>query len=153
MNSRRLRRKFLSLAVGELTAVMVFAYVYRQYWHTNGPLSLGTTYAFLVLEFLLLQGSAYWASWLVESRRAERTAIVFGYRILRVLNLLLLTLLPFVLLLKNFSSGLAIVLAIFALVEYINYFVVRLAFPLTEFLNRLIRWRFPRSLLASELKG
>lgn len=153
MPRQALRRRFLSLAWGELTltAALVFAGVYWHLWQSRGPFRGETTGAFVVLELLLLQGAAYWASWALRGRRARRRSIVTAFRALRTINLGVLLALGVTLVLKRLPEGFAVALAFFALVEYVNYFVIRLSFPLPDFVRPLARRNFPRSLLAREL--
>ncbi|MFC3833735.1 MULTISPECIES: hypothetical protein [Deinococcus] len=149
MSRRVLKRRLLSLSAGEGMAILVFAWLYSR---AAPPAGSGVLYAFVVLEFLLLQGSVYWATWLWWPARPDRAGVVRVYRALRPVNVaLLLGLLPAVWLDGPHRLA-ATALGAFAAAEYVNYFQRRLSYPLPEFLRRLVGLRFGPSLLSRELR-
>lgn len=52
---KRLKKKLLNLAIGELAALVIFIFVYRTF-----DLGKASLIAFSYLVFILLQGSLYW---------------------------------------------------------------------------------------------
>lgn len=153
---RALARRFLSLTTGEAASVLVFAALYLHFQQRAGtPFGPGVLYPFLLLEFLLLQGSAYWLNRWLRLRSGVLTSapgLLLVFRLLHLLNVLLLLALPLWVWFDPARLPWSVVLGVFALVEFINYFHWRLAYPVPEFLQRLTRWRFPISVLAQELR-
>lgn len=146
-----LRRTYLSLGVGELAAVVVFVVVQpvvagrlgdaggRALWWAMAPLLI-----------VLLQGAAYWLaarSWLPG---ADGHGMPGGfarvYRAFRVLDVVLLVGCLVGLLVAGPGAG-ALVLCLlvwaFGALEYVNYFVVRLSYPLTTWFTMVGRRRTP----------
>lgn len=152
---RALARRFLSLTSGEAASVLVFAALYLHFQQRAGtPFGPGVLYPFLLLEFLLLQGSAYWLNrWLRLQAGSSANArnIRQTYRGLRLLNAALLLVVPVVIWFDQVQLAWSVGLGVFALVEFINYFYWRLSYPVPEFLRRLASWNFPPSVLAREL--
>jgi hypothetical protein len=146
-----LRRTYLSLGLGELTAVVVFVVVQpvvagrldddggRALWWAMAPLLI-----------VLLQGAAYWLaarSWLpVAGGRGMPRGFARVYRAFRVLDLVLLAGGLVGLLMAGPGAG-ALVLCLlvwaFGALEYVNYFVVRLSYPLTRWFAMVGRRRTP----------
>ena len=145
-----LRRRCLSLGTGELVAAAVFALFLgfgldpiayddevNALWFALGP-----------LLFILVQAGIYWL--IVRSRVPHPLppGVAAVYRVLRVLN-------PFVLAAGAVGVALsldgptpAIVLFaaiwLFGVIEYVNYFIVRLAYPVSSWLAEVGRWSTPR---------
>ena len=75
-------------------------------------------------------------------------AVAAVYRVFRVLDALVLagSLVAIILWLPSRIPVLVLVIAVwlFALVEYANYFVVRLSYPLTQWASRVGEWRTPQ---------
>lgn len=154
----RLRRRYLSLGAGELAAAAAFALVAAA---TLGPRLDGRETAALwsaltPLLVVLVQAGAYWLIARGYVGRAPMPALVAAtYRVVRAADVVLLL------------AGLAGVLAwwpdrapvgagvlavwAFGVVEYVNYFVVRLAYPARHWFARVTAWRTPR--LVSDLRG
>ena len=147
----RLRRRYLSLGVGELVAAAVFCLIAAL---AIQPRLRGTEpsvfwVAFLPLILLLVQAGAYWLlarTWVGDGSMPASLAAV--YRACRVLDVMVLVG-SLLWLIVNFPGRLAVgalVIAVwsFALVEYVNYFVVRLSYPLSQWASRVGEWRTPR---------
>lgn len=149
---RTLRRRYLSLGLGELTAAAVFSAValvtvVPMFDGERGALALWA--ALIPLLAILLQAGAYWLlarSWVERRPMPLRVARLF--RVLRVLNAALLVAgLVGVLLWLPAQPGLAILVVfvwLFGMVEYVNYFVVRLAYPVSQWARSVGQRRTPR---------
>lgn len=156
---QQLRRRYLSLGSGEWAAVAVFvllavATVAPRLPGPDDAWALGS--ALLPLLIILGQGGSYWLlarSWV--GRAPMPRALVSLYRAFRLGNPLLLLLgLAGVLVWWPGHPVSSVVVAatwLFAVVEYLNYFVVRLAYPLTHWFSCVGQWRTPR--LVHDLDG
>ena len=95
---------------------------------------------------VLVQAGVYW----LVRRRASRLppAVKATYRAFRVLDpaLLLLGLAGVALWwpARPLVGAVAAAVWLFGLVEYLNYFVVRLAYPPTRWASEILRWRTPQ---------
>ncbi len=147
-----LRRKCLSLGMGELSALIVFALVplvgLRTFVTAAGAL-VALWFALLPLLFVLLQAGAYW----LLARRwvgGELMPIPLArtYAGLRVVNPLVLAVGLIGLLFNLPTDPLAIILVTlawgFGVVEYVNYFIVRVSYPVTAWAASVGQWRTPR---------
>ena len=163
---QKLTNKFFKLFTGELAATVMFAGVWLMFlsiheWTKPYLTSIAPLFAFLLLEFLLVQGSYYWyLKW--RQAKSKNLSVLPEYHLkvfrgLKIMNLLLLGV-GFVLViyeLINYSNEFYwfLFLYLFALAEYINYYHVRLSYQTTEELKGFIRHKkFSRSKLAQELK-
>jgi len=141
------RRKYLSLGVGELAAAAVFAAVLPR---LVGPEDRWAVwFALIPLLVVLLQAGGYWLlarAWV--ARRPMPASLATVYRAFRWADAMLLTggLVGVLLWLPTDGRSLVLVGAIwvFGLVEYVNYFVVRLAYPVGRWLRSVRRWRAPQ---------
>lgn len=146
-----LRRTYFSLGTGELTAAAVFALLAAT---TAAPmLSPGAEqalwFALAPLLVVLVQAGCYW---LTARGRIGTTALMpaplaRAFRFFRVLDPLLLaaaaigvvTFWP-----ENATAAVLVVgVWLFAVVEYLNYFVVRLSYPVGEWWRGVRRRRTP----------
>lgn len=146
-----LRRQYTSLGLGELTAAAVFAGVAASgllpvTGTRTGALSLWS--ALVPLLAVLVQAGVYWLlarSWAGRTRMPRCVAAV--YRFLRVLNPILLAA-GLVGVIAWFPTGFGAVLVVavwlFGVVEYVNYFVVRLSYPVRQWVSLIRQWRTPR---------
>ncbi|WP_206079933.1 hypothetical protein [Propioniciclava coleopterorum] len=115
----------------------------------GGPHGRAGLWAALVpLLLILVQAGVYWLAaraWLGGTMPAPVAAV---YRTFRLLNpvLLLAGLVAAVLWLPTDPLGAALVVAVwlFGVVEYLNYYVVRLAYPWRSWPTKVTRWRTPR---------
>jgi hypothetical protein len=127
-----LRRRLRSLALGELAAALVFA------WLAVGqrPGGSATRVGIALLVFLLVQGSAWWWYRLIllgRGRRGSRfpTGLQFATLFLDRFNLAVLaTAAPVVVLVAGgwWDLFLGSAFLLFAVLEYVNYFRVRLSY-------------------------
>lgn len=154
MSEKRRRqqcRRYLSIGTGEFSAAGVFTFLALT---VAIPLLPGAHNAralwsaLLPLLLILVQGGSYWLlarSW-VGRGVMPRPVAVF-YRACRVLNPLLLLLgLGGVVVWWPGGFGAVVVTAAWLLgvVEYLNYFVVRLSYPLTRWFFDVGQWRTPQ---------
>ena len=147
-----LRRRYLTLGLGELAAVGVFVYAA----FTVVVPRLGSERAvasFLVavvpLVLVLSQAGAYWLlarTW-VEVRSMPRS-VARLYRAFQVLDVLVL-LATGVYIAVDLSSTrwadtMAVLVWLFAVVEFTNYYLVRLSYPWATWFTTVGQWRTPR---------
>ena len=147
-----MRRKYLSLGTGELVAAAVFAavavsVVMPRLETRQDSAALWSALAPLLI--ILVQAGAYWLlarNWV--ERAPMPTSLAALYRAFRALDagflgvglLGVLAWLP-----DQVGVALAIVVVwVFGVVEYVNYFVVRLSYPIRRFPFVLGQWRTPR---------
>jgi len=80
----KIKRKLFGLWTGELTAALVFAALWVGYLNEFSYLSFYLTtfssvYAFMILEFILFQGSLYWFMKWKRVRRKEDSHLPSSY--------------------------------------------------------------------------
>ncbi|MGB2947904.1 MAG: hypothetical protein WBB62_06085 [Rhodococcus sp. (in: high G+C Gram-positive bacteria)] len=147
-----LRRKYLSLGLGELAAVTVFVAVALTVVIPrlgSGDDRAALWSALVPLLVVLVQGGAYWLSARAWVGRAPMpTFLATLYRALRIADIGLLTagLVGVVVFLPD-QLGVTlfvVVVWVFGVVEYINYFVVRLSYPLRQLPSPLTPSGTPR---------
>lgn len=146
------RRKYLSLGTGELVAAAVFAaaallFVTPRLTQVQDRAALWS--ALIPLLVVLVAAGMYW---LLARTWVERVAMprgpVITYRVLSIALLALLAsgLVGVVIWWPN-DVGIAILVTavwVFGAVEYTNYFVVRLAYPISRWFTTVGEWRTPR---------
>ena len=149
---RALRRKYLSLGTGELAAVAMFTYsavwvITPRLSHDEQALTFMAGVAPLVL--VLSQAGAYWLlarRWVTVRPMPRRLARL--YRVFETLDVLVLVATGAYVALHLRAPGgagaLALVVWLFALVEFINYYVVRLSYPWRVWPAQVGQWRTPR---------
>ncbi|NRH34132.1 hypothetical protein [Rhodococcus sp. MS13] len=147
-----LRRRYLSLGLGELAAAAVFAavavgVVMPRLEGSQDSAALWSALAPLLV--ILVQAGVYWLlalGWVELEPMPARLAAL--YRVFRVLDVLLLAiaLLGVVIWLPDHSGAAVGVVAVwaFGVVEYVNYFVARLAYPLRRWPSEVGKWRRPQ---------
>ena len=147
-----MRRKYLSLGTGELVAAAVFAVVAISVVmpRLEVPQDSAALWSALApLLIILVQAGAYWLlarNW-VELAPMP-TSLAALYRAFRVLDAgVLVAGLVGVLVWLPITVGVAlaiVVVWIFGVVEYVNYFVVRLSYPVRRLPFVVGQWRTPR---------
>lgn len=150
----RRRRQYLSLGAGELVSVVVFALVLPRLLDEPDRAALWA--ALLPLLVILLQAGGYWLAARRWVGRGTMPAPLAGaYRAFRWLDVaLLLGGLAGVLVSRPDRPGVAVLVGLiwlFAVIEYVNYFVVRLAYPPTRWWRTVRQSRTPR--LLQDLRG
>ena len=142
---RKLEKSLVSLCLGEFTAVLSFWFCFFLLKNRLADWNSLVTilYPLSLLTFILLQGSIYWA---ILIRRLSNPRFGSGsgsvpklYSGFRILDLvLLISGFPFIF--WNTQSVqvaiLATLIQLFSLIEWINYFLVRLSYSL----NPLVLW-------------
>lgn len=146
------RRQYLNLGIGEWFAVAVFFGVARfsimpRLDTARDAYALWA--ALIPLLAILFQGGAYWLlarTWVGRSVMPGSLALLF--RVLRVLNVVLLLggLAGILIWFPTITAWGIVVLLVwaFGVFEYLNYFVVRLSYPFTQWFAEVGRWRKPR---------
>ncbi len=150
---------------GELAAAVLFPLLWIFYiptfeWSSYYLTTYTHIFAFVVLEYILFQGSLYWFLKWKRVKEGQKALLTTSqrqlFRFFRSSNLLLLAIGIPVLFFQatQFSKGLYWFLFLygFAIVEYINYYHIRLSYMSSEEIRDFIRQRgFRRSVLSREL--
>lgn len=160
IQKEKVRRELVSLCFGELTAVLSFCFCFFLLKNRLGDVNslVPILYPMSLLTFILLQGSIYWA---ILIRRLSKPQFGSGnvpkiYGVLRILDLILLILgFPFIV--WNTQSVqvaiLATLIQLFALIEWVNYYLVRLSYSLNPLVlwKRIAKGKLEKSRIAKEL--
>lgn len=150
-----LKRRLLNLAVGELAALCTFGLLYH-------VLGLGTASAsfaaFFYLNFILLQGSLYWAYRyiLLRKRKSPSHKGVLFWRASRCLSTISMVLIGIMIPFLQTGRGnrfWACVAFVFGIIEYINYFWYRLSYGKSGFDIRLLMKTKPQKSSMAKLIG
>ena len=160
IQKEKVRKELVSLCLGEFTAVLSIWFCFFLLKNRLGDVNSLVTilYPLSLLTFILLQGSIYWA---ILIRRLSKPQ--FGsenvpklYGVLRILDLvLLISGFPFIV--WNAQSVLVTILAtliqLFALIEWINYYLLRLSYSLNPLVlwKRITKGKLQKSRIAKEL--
>ena len=160
IQKEKVRKELVSLCLGEFTAVLsiwfCFFLLKNRLGDLNGLISI--LYPLSLLTFILLQGSTYWA---ILIRRLSKPQFGSGtvpkiYGCFRILDLILLISgFPFIVWYTQ-SVRVAIIatlIQLFALIEWINYFLVRLSYSLNLLVlwKRIVKGKLEKSRIAKEL--
>lgn len=155
IQKENVRKELVSLCLGEFTAVLSFWFCFFLLKNRLSDWSSLATilYPLSLLTFILLQGSIYWA---ILIRRLSKPQFGSGsvpklYGGFRILDLILLISgFPFIV--WNTQSILGTILA-FALIEWVNYFLVRLSYSLNPLIlwKRIAKGKLEKSRIAKEL--
>jgi hypothetical protein len=147
-----LRRKYLSLGLGELVAAMVFTVIAAvlvapRFSDSSDAAALWS--ALIPLLIILVQAGAYWLAarrWV--DLRPMPAAWARAFRVLRVADAAVLAagLVGVIAWWPDSLGPALLVLAVwtFGVLEYVNYFVVRLAYPMGRWFRTVGQWRTPR---------
>ena len=160
IKKEKVRKELMSLCLGEFTAVLSFWFCFfllkNRLADWNSIVII--LYPLSLLTFILLQGSIYWA---ILIRRLSNPRFGSGtvpklYGGFRILDLvLLISGFPFIV--WNTQSVqvaiLAMLIQLFALIEWVNYFLVRLSYSLNPLVlwKRIIKGKLEKSRIAKEL--
>ncbi|MCJ0980997.1 hypothetical protein MTX35_25200 [Rhodococcus sp. ARC_M12] len=147
-----LRRRYLSLGLGELAAAVVFLTValtmaMPRLDDQQDRLVLWS--ALVPLLIVLVQAGIYWLlarSWVGHHPMPVFLRVV--YRVCRIVDFALLAA-GLVGIIVWFPAGIAAALAVvavwlFGVVEFVNYFVVRLSYPVRSWFSNVCQLRTPR---------
>ena len=160
IQKEKVRKVLVSLCLGELTAVLSFWFCFFLLKKRLGDVKSLVTilYPLSLLTFILLQGSIYWA---ILIRRLSKPQfgsgsvpkLYVGFRILDLI--LLISGFPFTFWnTQSFQVAiLATLIQLFALIEWINYFLVRLSYSLNPLVlwKRISKGKLEKSRIAKEL--
>jgi hypothetical protein len=156
----RRRRKYLSLGTGELAAVAVFALIGTLVSSRVEPQQSALAFwsALVPLLVVLTQAGIYWLlarTWVEQKLMPSGLASI--YRAFRILDVaLLITGAVGVALWWPVHLGVAlasVAILAFGVVEYLNYFVVRLAYPLRHWRRLVGQRRTPQLILDLRAAG
>lgn len=153
---KSIKKELMKLATGELASVFMFWVCYFIWFKEH---IIQVSYPLTVLSLILIQGSLYW---FICLRRLENKNITFNstgkfYFFLKYINLLLiLGYIPILIVSKLISFKYyfcGIFLILFAIIEFINYFLARLSYPNIAVLISQIKTKSLRkSKLAKEIE-
>lgn len=160
IQKEKVRKELLSLCLGELTAVLSIWFCFFLLKNRLGDVNSLVTilYPLSLLTFILLQGSIYWA---ILIRRLSKPQFGSGnvpriYGGFRILDLvLLISGFPFIV--WNTQSVrvaiIATLIQLFALIEWINYYFLRLSYSLNPLVlwKRITKGNLEKSRIAKEL--
>jgi len=161
IQKEKVRKELGSLCLGELAAILSFWLCFFLLKNQLGDWKSLVTilYPLSLLTFILLQGSIYWA---ILIRRLSNPQFGNGsipklYGGFRILDLvLLISGFPFIF--WNAQSVLVTILAtliqLFALIEWLNYYFVRLSYSLNPLVlwKRISKGKLEKSRIAKELE-
>ncbi len=160
IQKEKVRKELMSLCFGEFTAVLSIWFCFFLLKNRLGDENSLVTilYPLSLLTFILLQGSIYWA---ILIRRLSNPQFGSGsvpklYGGFRILDLVLLILgFPFIVWnTQSFQVAiLAILIQLFALIEWVNYFLLRLSYSLNPLVlwKRITKGKLEKSRIAKEL--
>ncbi len=156
-----MKQKLVSLATGELVAVLVFwlnFFLLKRWILTTGAL-ISISFSLFVLSFILIQGSVFW--WLLIKRIsnpgfAERYTGKI-YRVLKILDLILLGVGTLIIIFNSsdFSTFIiSVAIWFFAVIEWINYFKWQLSYSLNPavLLKYILQRKLRKSKIAKEIE-
>lgn len=156
-----MKQKLVSLATGELVAVLVFwlnFFLLKRWILTTGAL-ISISFSLFVLSFILIQGSVFW--WLLIKRIsnpgfAERYTGKI-YRVLKILDLILLGVGTLIIIFNSsdFSTFIiSVAIWFFAVIEWMNYFKWQLSYSLNPavLLKYILQRKLRKSKIAKEIE-
>ena len=160
IQKEKVKKELVFLCLGEFTAVLSIWFCFFLLKNRLGDVNSLVTvlYPLSLLTFILLQGSIYWA---ILIRRLSNPQ--FGSRNVpklyggfRILDLVLLILgFPFIVWnTQSFQvATIATLIQLFALIEWVNYFLVRLSYSLNPLVlwKRITKGKLEKSRIAKEL--
>ena len=160
IQKEKVKKELVSLCLGEFTAVLSIWFCFFLLKNRLGDVNSLVTilYPLSLLTFILLQGSIYWA---ILIRRLSKPQFGSGnvpklYGVLRILDLvLLISGFPFIVWYSQ-SVRVAIIatlIQLFALIEWVNYFLLRLSYSLNPLVlwKRITKGKLEKSRIAKEL--
>lgn len=156
----KIKQELTKLWTGELVAVISFwicFYIFKK-WLINTKMLISAIYPLTVLSLILIQGSIYWLI-LLKRLSTPKFAITNTrkiYSILKIVDVILLCLgIPIIIL--NYVNVTVMISAIFilafAVIEWINYYKIRLSYSYNPLvlLKRIKNGKLSKSRLAKEI--
>ena len=160
IQKEKVRKELVSLCLGEFTAVLSFWFCFFLLKNRLADWNSLVTilYPLSLLTFILLQGSIYWAILIRRLFKPQfgSASVPKLYGGFRILDLILL-ISGFSFIVWNTQSVQVAVLAaliqLFALIEWVNYFLVRLSYSLNPLVlwRRIAKGKLEKSRIAKEL--
>lgn len=161
IQKEKVRKELGSLCLGELAAILSFWLCFFLLKNRLGDWKSLVTilYPLSLLTFILLQGSIYWAILIrrLSNPQFGSSSVPKLFGVLRILDLvLLISGFPFIV--WNTESVqvtiLATLIQLFALIEWVNYFLVRLSYSLNPLVlwRRITKGKLEKSRIAKELE-
>ena len=160
IQKEKVRKELVSLCLGELAAILSFWLCFFLLKNRLGDWNSLVTilYPLSLLTFILLQGSIYWAILIrrLSNPQFGSASVPKLYGGFRILDLILL-ISGFSFIVWNTQSVQVAVLAaliqLFALIEWVNYFLVRLSYSLNPLVlwRRIAKGKLEKSRIAKEL--
>ena len=156
----KIKQELTKLWTGELVAVISFwicFYIFKK-WLINTKMLISAIYPLTVLSLILIQGSIYW---LILLKRISMPQFAITntrkiYSILKIVDVILLCLgIPIIIL--NYVNVTVMISAIFilafAVIEWINYYKIRLSYSCNPLvlLKRIKNGKLSKSRLAKEI--
>ena len=165
MAYKGIKKQLISLCLGEIVASIAFIIALLTFKYNFGlEINLEIIYPFFILLFVLFQGSYYWYYCLKRIGKKSRNTKRFKgfYKQLKLLDLILIIIYPLILVYKvvflkdliiRFETTLGLFIYIFTMLEYVNYFYVRLSYnnP-NEFISLMKTNNLQKSSLSKKLK-
>lgn len=156
-----MKQKLVSLATGELVAVLVFwlnFFLLKRWILTTGAL-ISIFFSLFVLSFILIQGSVFW---LILIKRISNPGFAERYtgkiyRVLKILDLILLGVGTLIIIFNSsdFSTFIiSVAIWFFAVIEWINYFKWQLSYSLNPavLLKYILQRKLRKSKIAKEIE-
>ena len=156
----KIKQELTKLWTGELVAVISFwicFYIFKK-WLINTKMLISVIYPLTVLSLILIQGSIYWSILLRRLSMPQFAIKNTGkiYNILKIIDLILLWVgIPIIILnYVNITTMIyAIFILVFALIEWINYYKIRLSYSYNPLvlLKHIKNGKLSKSRLAREI--
>lgn len=155
-----LKKTLINLAVGELVAVIVFwinFFIFKKYI-TDTISIIPVIFTLSLLSFILIQGSIFWLILLkrISNKNFAKTSLGKIYNHLRKLDIILLYLSILTLIVNHQTFTTTIIslsIWIFAIIEYINYYKVRLSYKQNVLINYILHGKIRKSRIAREIES
>ena len=157
---KRMEQKLINLAIGESVAVAVFwidFFMFKKLLPTVKAL-ISVSFSLFILSFILVQASVFWWILLKRISRPKFAVKATGkiYAKFKILDVILLGIgIPLILLSsdKPFVMLISLLIWIFALIEWINYYKLQLSYSLNPIvlLKYILQKKLRKSKIAKEI--
>ena len=160
IQKEKVRKVLVSLCLGELAAILSFWLCFFLLKNQLGDWRnlVSILYPLSLLTFILLQGSIYWAILIrrLSNPQFGSSSVPKLFGVLRILDLVLVIAgFPFIVWnTQSFQVAiLATLIQLFALIEWVNYYLVRLSYSLNPLIlwKRIAKGKIEKSRIAKEL--
>ena len=155
-----LKKTLINLAVGELVAIIMFwtnFFIFKKYI-TNTTSIIPIIFTLFILSFILIQGSIFWLVLLkrISNKNFAKTSLGKIYNHLRRLDIILLYISILILIVNHQTLTTTIIslsIWIFSIIEYINYYKVRLSYKPNVLINYVLHGKIRKSRIAREIES